>query len=594
MQPASGAAAARRPHNHQHFFATTAFIMGSSLVLLFASTAAAGKETPSSFILKFKATTPAIKDGVYQTFFATLNSSLVPSRTSGMFWGTMPQAAVASVCKYINDTGRYTIPSASISAYGLNNMPASITVNAITGCDAAAAAANSSALGVEAVVTETRDNRRMAVICHPQFISTYGCLVFITGSDITNIANKFKSNVGVRPTCNDNRADCTAWGASKCSDAVVGQTCPCMCKSGGSSSSSGVEFISLVDALACGLGVGGSVALGIAGALGCATLGPLAPVCWGLTIIGTAAVSVSACSGAIVDSCFPAHARVLLRDGSASRMDQLQLGQEVAVRQADGTLGFEPIYAWGHKERSSGPVRYVQIDLTAPSAAETAASGDAAAPSTAAQLELSPGHFVIMPCHRCRTSGAAAVTHKRANDVVPGDELWVAPALVRGGHTNQSSGEDGLGRLELWRVEAVRYIHAEGLYNPFTLGGTVIVEGVAASCHSDWLLDSAVDMLGLDAGVLPPVYQAAMSPLRMLWHLYGKEQYIRTYEQLDAAYNITSITSVKSMPSGTGRAAVLTNALQTALSTARLVVTGMTAAAWDVGVASNSVVGGKV
>ena len=33
-----------------------------------------------------------------------------------------------------------------------------------------------------------------------------------------------------------------------------------------------------------------------------------------------------------------------------------------------------------------------------------------------------------------------------------------------------------------------------GLYNPYTLSGTIVVDGVAASCHSSWILD----------GVLPP------------------------------------------------------------------------------------------
>ncbi|WIA28065.1 hypothetical protein OEZ86_010650 [Tetradesmus obliquus] len=34
------------------------------------------------------------------------------------------------------------------------------------------------------------------------------------------------------PTCNDNRADCTAWGPGLCSNAGVRATCPCMCRSG--------------------------------------------------------------------------------------------------------------------------------------------------------------------------------------------------------------------------------------------------------------------------------------------------------------------------------------------------------------------------
>ncbi|GIL49726.1 hypothetical protein Vafri_5999 [Volvox africanus] len=547
----------------------TAFLFTGSLIpLLFLKTASAGRATSSSFALRFKATTPAIKDGVYQTYFADVKSSLVPGGgTHGMLWGAIPEATVVSVCKYIKDTGRYTIPSASISAYGQTNMPASLTVNAITGCDGAGP---NSAAGVEAVLTENRDNRRMIVICDRQFISTLGCLVYFTGSDVSNIVKKFKTSGGGQAACKDNRADCTAWGPSKCNEPVVTQTCPCMCGGTAGNKINGVEF----DALSCGAGTSGTIIMGVFGWIGCAATGPFAPACWAGTVAGTAAVSASFCSGV---GCFPARARVLLPGGSIARMDQLQLGQEVAVRKADGTVGYEPIYAWGHKERNSGPVRYVQIDLSSDSA--SSAAYDAAAPETA-QLELSPGHFVVMPCQRCLTSGAVA--HKRANDVVPGDELWVAPALV-GGNNNRSHG-DGM-RLELWRVKAVRYITAEGLYNPFTLGGTVMVEGVAASCHSDWFLDSAVDMLGVDAGILPPIYQSAMSPFRMLWRVFGKERYIQTYEQLDATYNITSITSLKATPPGTGGLASASGALQTALSTARLMVVGtasLAASSWDV------------
>mgnify|MGYP003312984875 CR=1 FL=1 len=33
---------------------------------------------------------------------------------------------------------------------------------------------------------------------------------------------------------------------------------------------------------------------------------------------------------------------------------------------------------------------------------------------------------------------------------------------------------------------------AEGLYNPYTLSGTIVVDGVLASCHSSWILDGLV------------------------------------------------------------------------------------------------------
>ena len=45
-------------------------------------------------------------------------------------------------------------------------------------------------------------------------------------------------------------------------------------------------------------------------------------------------------------SCFPAAARVLLPDGTTRRMDQLATGDAVAVRLANGQVGYQPIYAW--------------------------------------------------------------------------------------------------------------------------------------------------------------------------------------------------------------------------------------------------------
>ena len=45
-----------------------------------------------------------------------------------------------------------------------------------------------------------------------------------------------------------------------------------------------------------------------------------------------------------------------------------------------------------------------------------------------------------------------------------------------------------------------------GLYNPFTIGGDIVVNGVLASSHSDWFLDGVTP----DAWAhhLPRVYQA--------------------------------------------------------------------------------------
>ena len=50
-----------------------------------------------------------------------------------------------------------------------------------------------------------------------------------------------------------------------------------------------------------------------------------------------------------------------------------------------------------------------------------------------------------------------------------------------------------------------------GLYNPITLTGSIIVDGVAASVHSDWFLDELADATGMTS-YLPMAYQVVDQP----------------------------------------------------------------------------------
>ena len=64
-----------------------------------------------------------------------------------------------------------------------------------------------------------------------------------------------------------------------------------------------------------------------------------------------------------------------------------------------------------------------------------------------------------------------------------------------------------------------------GLFNPFTLSGTVVVDGVVASVQSKWFADGAMDALGL-SHLVPALYQAragmrfsnnALPPISRAW-----------------------------------------------------------------------------
>lgn len=103
---------------------------------------------------------------------------------------------------------------------------------------------------------------------------------------------------------------------------------------------------------------------------------------------------------------------------------------------------------------------------------------------------------------RC-TAAWASAREVPASDVRPG--LWVRLVAPDG-----SSAPD--------RVADVTLASSMGLYNPYTLAGSIVVDGVQASCHSSWVLDGLFRALGIP---LPAGYQAAFAPLRALYRLIG-------------------------------------------------------------------------
>jgi hypothetical protein len=62
----------------------------------------------------------------------------------------------------------------------------------------------------------------------------------------------------------------------------------------------------------------------------------------------------------------------------------------------------------------------------------------------------------------------------------------------------------------------VRTIVAVGAYNPLTMNGTIVVDGVVASAHSDWFLDGIVS-----ADAQAKVYQAILAPVRLAYLALG-------------------------------------------------------------------------
>lgn len=156
-------------------------------------------------------------------------------------------------------------------------------------------------------------------------------------------------------------------------------------------------------------------------------------------------------------ACFPAHARVAKADGTAVRMDALRLGDAVAV----GGGKTSEVFAFTHRDAA---VRAVFVRAT------TAAGG---------VLVASEGHYVY--------ANGALVAMK---------EVRVGDLLVREGGEKE-------------RVVAVAREVAEGLYNPQTLHGDVVVGGFVVSTYT--------------TAVEPALAHGLLAPLRGLyaWMGYG-------------------------------------------------------------------------
>ncbi|GAB0498217.1 hypothetical protein MMPV_009558 [Pyropia vietnamensis] len=167
-------------------------------------------------------------------------------------------------------------------------------------------------------------------------------------------------------------------------------------------------------------------------------------------------------------ACFPAAATVERADGSIVRMDALRVGDVVRVAPGVGASSFSPVYLFTHADatrRHGTP--HVRL---------TTASG--------AAITSSAGHYVY-------ASGRLVA----ASAVDVGDTLQV----VRPG--------GGDGQWVVSPVTAVTAVPVAGLYNPQTLAGEVVVDGVRASTYT--------------TAIAPRVAAALLAPLRAAWSVVG-------------------------------------------------------------------------
>lgn len=154
--------------------------------------------------------------------------------------------------------------------------------------------------------------------------------------------------------------------------------------------------------------------------------------------------------------CFPANSTVQLVDGSSKRMDALAVGDKVL-----STAGVHSdVYMFSHK-LSAVRAEFVSI-----------------ATQGGRSLMLTPNHYLYV-------NGKMAV----AAVVKAGDELTT-----------------GTGASD--KVVSVSNVWADGLYNPHTMHGDIVVDGIQTSTYT--------------SDIEPTLAHAALWPVRML-HNMGKD-----------------------------------------------------------------------
>jgi len=197
----------------------------------------------------------------------------------------------------------------------------------------------------------------------------------------------------------------------------------------------------------------------------------------------------------VLGNCFPGDAMVTTPSG-AKKMSLLKVGDKVLTDiTQEGDMVFEEVYMFGHKDPTP-VVNFVRVDT-----------------SHNATLRLTPDHFVPVK----RAKGGGRLREIPASQVKVGDTILV--------HVTDDDGmHGGVGKQSLResRVTRVELTADQGLFNPYTMSGNIVVDNVVASCHSSSFLDSAMNMLGIH---IPQGYQVVFAPIRATYRLLGAKNF---------------------------------------------------------------------
>jgi len=168
--------------------------------------------------------------------------------------------------------------------------------------------------------------------------------------------------------------------------------------------------------------------------------------------------------GVGISLCFPAHATVMTPTGPKAMKD-LAVGDTVRVVTPAGKVEWSQTCGWLHREPSK-VASYQRIT------------------TSRRQLMVSAAHLM-------------AVVRGGQMEFVPAGEVGVGTTVLV---CDSSATATAIWGNQVTRVETVQ---AQGVYAPLTVSGTIVVDGVAASCYAETRSHRAA--------------HAAMKPMRHMW-----------------------------------------------------------------------------
>ena len=189
--------------------------------------------------------------------------------------------------------------------------------------------------------------------------------------------------------------------------------------------------------------------------------------------------------------CFPADAIVHSHDKGPMQMKDVRIGDLLLTYNDAGEPMYDPVYMMGHKDGESFAMF---LSITA---------------SNNQTIRLTPDHYIF-------------VVRNETMLEIPSQGVEIGDGLV-------------VGKASILPVVAISLVKSQGLYNPYTMTGRIVVDGVLASCHSSAMLDGLFHKLGIP---LSTGYQVAFEPIRFLYTLLGPRIFLRLEWILDAGADI--------------------------------------------------------